>query len=128
MALPNPGHEKKEGTGLHVGPFLCGAFVFHVQKEEVMKTKISVLVLGAVLALSTSAWAQGGGAGGGAGGGTGGASGGAVGTDTGGGSGVGGRGAPSAHTPNVNPSNPSTLPQSNETPVSPGTGSGTNTR
>jgi len=95
-----------------------------------MKTKITVLALGAALAFCTasSAWAQGGGAGGGAGGGTGGASGGATGVGTGGDSGVGGRGAPSAHTPNVNPSNPGTLPQSNEKPVSPGTGSGTNTR
>jgi hypothetical protein len=69
-----------------------------------MKTKITVLALGAALAfcMASGAWAQGGGAGGG----TGRASGGAAGAGTGGGSGVGGRGAPSAHTPSVNPSTP----------------------
>ena len=94
---------------------------FHA-KEEIMKKKIGVLVLGAALAfgMSTGAWAQGGGAGGGAGG----AGGGAAGTGAGGnsaGSSVGGRGAPNAPSPNLNPSNPNTVPQSNETPVSPGT-------
>ena len=87
-----------------------------------MKKKIGGLVLGAALAfgMSTGAWAQGGGAGGGAGG----AGGGAAGTGTGGnsaGSSVGERGAPNAPSPNLNPSNPNTVPQSNETPVSPGT-------
>ena len=89
---------------------------FHA-KEEIMKKKIGGLVLGAALAFGTStgAWVQGGGAGGGAGG----AGGGAAGTGAGGnsaGSSVGGRGAP-----NANPSNPNTVPQSNETPISPGT-------
>jgi hypothetical protein len=67
-----------------------------------MTTKISVLVLGAVLAFSMApgAWVQGGGAGG-AGGGTGGAGTGAV-----GGGGVGGRGAPGAHSPNVGTNKP----------------------
>jgi len=37
------------------------------------------------------------------------------------GSSVGERGAPNAPSPNLNPSNPNTVPQSNETPVSPGT-------
>lgn len=101
---------------------------FSRSKEEIMTRIISVLMLGAVLAFSmaSGAWAQSGGAGG-AGGGTGGAGGGAAGTGAVGGSGVGGRGAPGAQSPNVNPSSPSTLPQSNERPVSPGTGPGTNT-
>src|ERR1700735_993602 len=56
--------------------FLCGASFFHA-KEEIIKKKIGVLVLGAALAfgMSTGAWAQGGGAGGGAGGAGGGAGG-----------------------------------------------------
>jgi hypothetical protein len=95
---------------------------FFTQKEETVKKKIGILVLGAALAfgMSTGAWAQGGGAGGGAGG----AGGGAAGTGAGGnsaGSSVGERGAPNAPSRNLNPSNPNTVPQSNETPVSPGT-------
>ena len=74
--------------------FLFGSAFFHA-KEEIMKKKMGVLVLGAALAFGTStgAWAQGGGAGGGAGG----AGGVAAGTGAGGnsaGSSVGGRGAP----------------------------------
>jgi hypothetical protein len=55
---------------------------FFTQKEETVKKKIGILVLGAALAfgMSTGAWAQGGGAGGGAGG----AGGGAAGTGAGG--------------------------------------------
>jgi hypothetical protein len=76
--------------------FLFGASFFHA-KEEIMKKKIGVLVLGAALAfgMSTGAWAKGGGAGGGAGG----AGGGAVGTGAGGNSAVcsvGERSAPNA--------------------------------
>jgi hypothetical protein len=105
----------------HCASFPLRSAFFHA-KEEIMKKKIGVLVLGAALAfgMSTGAWAQGGGAGGGAGG----AGGGAAGTGAGGnsaGSSVGGRGAPNAPSPNLNPSNPNTVPQSNETPVSPGT-------
>ena len=87
-----------------------------------MKKQIGVLVLSGALAfgMACSAWAQGGGAGG--------AGGGAAGTGTTGATGVGGRGTTSAPSPNANPSNPNTVPQSNETPVSPGSGSGTNTR
>ena len=95
-------------------------------KETIMKKQIGVLMLSGALAfgMACSAWAQGGGAGGGAGG----AGGGAAGTGTTGATGVGGRGTTSAPSPNVNPSNPNTVPQSNETPVSPGSGSGTNAR
>jgi phosphate transport system substrate-binding protein len=94
-----------------------------------MKRKIGVLALGAVLTFSmvAGAWAQSGGAGGGTGGGAGGgtAATGATGNSSGGS--VGGRGAASAPSPNLNPSNPTTVPQSNETPISPGTG-GTSTK
>ena len=56
--------------------FLFGLHFF-TQKEETVKKKIGILVLGAALAfgMSTGAWAQGGGAGGGAGGARGGAAG-----------------------------------------------------
>ena len=100
----------------------CRERVFAAGVVSGKKKKIGVLVLGAALAFGTStgAWAQGGGAGGGAGG----AGGGAAGTGAGGnsaGSSVGERGAPNAPSRNLNPSNPNTVPQSNETPVSPGT-------
>jgi hypothetical protein len=91
-----------------------------------MKKKIGVFALGAALVfgVATGAWAQSSGAGG-AGGGAPGA--GAVGNTMGGS--VGGRVTPSA--PNLNASSPNSVPQSNETPVSPGTqgtGSGSGTR
>jgi hypothetical protein len=81
-----------------------------------MKRKIGVLGLSAALVFGTvGAWAQGGGAGGAAAGaGAGGST----------GSSVGGRGVPNAPSPNLNPSSPNTVPQSNETPVSPGTSPG----
>jgi hypothetical protein len=64
----------------HCASFPLRSAFFHA-KEEIMKKKIGVLVLGAALAFGTStgAWAQGGGAGGGAGG----AGGGAAGTGAG---------------------------------------------
>jgi len=93
-----------------------------------MKKKIGVLALGAALAFSmvAVAWAQGGGAGGGAGGAGGGAAGtGATGNSSGGS--VGGRGSANPPSPNLNSSSPSTVPQSNETPVAPGTSPGNGT-
>jgi hypothetical protein len=96
--------------------------MFHVQ-EEVMKKKIGVFAVGTALVfgMATGAWAQSGGAGG--------AGGGAAGTGAGGnsmGSSVGGgRVTPSA--PNLNSSSPNSVPQSNETPVSPGTSPGNGT-
>jgi hypothetical protein len=93
-----------------------------------MKRKIVVLALGAVLTFSmvAGALAQSGGAGGGTGGGTGGGAAGTGATGNSSGGTVGGRGAPGAPSPNLNPSNPTTVPQSNETPVSPGTGGTSN--
>jgi hypothetical protein len=82
-----------------------------------MKRKIGVLALAATLILSTAAYAfaQAGGAGGGTGGSPGGS---AAGTGaTGNSSGVGGRGTTTAPSPNLNPSNPSSVPQSNEKPA-----------
>ena len=111
-ALPLP------GLGTRTAPrrFLFGNAVFYVQ-EEVMNKKIGAFALGTALMLgmATGAWAQSGGAGG--------AGGGAAGTGAGGnsmGSSVGGgRVTPSA--PNLNSTSPNSVPQSNETPVSPGT-------
>jgi hypothetical protein len=89
-----------------------------------MKRQISVLALGAAptFGIVVDAWAQSGGAGGGTGGGAAGT--GVTGNSSGGV--VGGRGAPNAPTPNLNPSSPTTVPQSNETPVSPGAGGRSN--
>ena len=66
---------------MHPAPFFLGMSVSQVQKEEIMKSKIVVLALGATLAFSmvASAWAQGGGVGG-----AGGAGRGAAGTGAGG--------------------------------------------
>jgi hypothetical protein len=88
-------------------------------QEESMKSKIGTITLGAAMALGimTGAWAQSSGAGGTGGG----AAGGGVGGNTMGGS-TGGR--VTAPTPNVNPSTPNTVPQSPQTPVSPGTQTG----
>jgi hypothetical protein len=98
--------------------------MFQVQ-EEVMKKKIGVFAVGAALVfgMATGAWAQSSGAGGTGGG----APGAGVGGNSMGGP-VGGRVTPTS--PNLNSSSPNSVPQSNETPVSPGTqgtssGSGT---
>ena len=90
-----------------------------------MKRKIGVLALSVALVFGAAAgaWAQGGGAGGGVGGAGGAAAGAGAGSSTG--SSVGGRGVPNAPSPNLNPSSANTVPQSNETPVSPGTSPGT---
>jgi len=118
--LPSPDF----GTCAAARRFPSGNVVFHVQ-EELMKKKIGVFALGAALVfgMATGAWAQSGGASGAGGG----AAGAGVGGNSMGGS-VGGRVTPNA--PNLNPSSPNSVPQSNETPVSPGTqgtspGSGT---
>jgi hypothetical protein len=104
------------GTRAALCRFLFGSAVFHVQ-EDVMKKKIGAFALGTALVfgIATGAWAQGGGAGG--------AGGGAAGTGAGGnsmGSSVGG-GRVTPSTPNLNSLNPNSVPQANETPVSPGT-------
>jgi hypothetical protein len=112
------------GTSSASHRFLFGAHNFLAQKEEIMKRQIGILALGAALTFDivVGAWAQSGGAGGGTGGGAAGT--GVTGNSSGGV--VGGRGAPNGPTPNLNPSSPTTVPQSNETPVSPGAGGRSN--
>jgi hypothetical protein len=119
MRLANPFSLNNAGTRSTLHGFL---FTTPTQDEEIVKPKLSVLALAAILTFSMVAGvlAQSSGAGGGTGGGT---AGGAAGTGTTGNSpGVGGRGTANAPSPNLNPSNPTTVPQSNEKPVSPGAG------
>ena len=94
------------------------------QRVNMKKQLVMALGFGLALAVSTASWAEAAGAGGSsAGGSVGGASGGSTG------------GAPStapaanvpSSAPSPNPSSPNTVPQSNETPVSPGSSSGTGT-
>ena len=103
-------------------PFSLRKRKFRVQ-EEVMKMKIGVFAVGTALVfgMATGAWAQSGGAGGAGGGAAGaGAGGNSMGSSVG-----GGRVTPSA--PHLNSPSPNSVPQSNETPVSPGTGPGNGT-
>jgi hypothetical protein len=98
------------------------------QRVNMKKQLVMALGFGLALAMSTASWAEAAGAGGSAGGSS---AGGSVGGASGGSTGGAPSTAPTANAPSSapspNPSSPNTVPQSNETPVSPGSSPGTGT-